>query len=191
LQSGEFMDAYTSNRDAANETALESSPVAKHIQQVAESGDWTGATAELLELIDGMASDAEKKLKTWPKNPRALSGALKRLAPNLRAVGVEVDSFKSTDKQRRRLLRVFRTEPYFASGPSEPSDDTEKTGFLSDANGPLSDANGPLSDANGPLSDANEAAPFAEIPGKTVFRTQADGSDAKIQTHSKRAQVKI
>jgi hypothetical protein len=184
LQPGEFMAAYTSNRDAANETALESSPVAKHILQVADAGEWTGTAGELLEHIAAMASDAEKRLKTWPKNARSLSGALKRLAPNLRAAGVEVEFGRGTDKQRRRLLRVFRSDGNFASVASACVRNTEKTRFLSDANAAVSDA-------NAPVSDANAAAISPEIQGKTTDRTQTDGADAKKHTHSKRVQVTI
>lgn len=107
LQTGDFLAAYTSNRESANETALESSPVAKHILQVAESGEWEGTATELLERIEGMASDAEKKLKTWPKGPGSLSGSLKRLAPNFRAVGVEIESGSAgRGKDKRRSMRI-------------------------------------------------------------------------------------
>jgi hypothetical protein len=181
LQPGGFMAAYASNRDAANETALESSPVAKHILQVAESGDWEGTAGELLEHIEGMASDAEKRGKTWPKNARSLSGQLKRLAPNLRAVGVEIDSGttgRGKDKRKQWAIRTSR-ELCDPCAPSDPN--TEKTGFCGGANGQRG--------RNGGATGAQTL--FDVTPYGATVGAQTDVGGAKKHTDSKRARVTI
>lgn len=181
LQAGDFMAAYTSNRDAANETALESSPVAKHILQLAELDDWQGTAAELLDAIEDTASEAEKKLKTWPKSPRSLSGTLKRLAPNLRASGVEIE-YGTTGRGRDRRQRwAIRTGTEFCapSAPSAPN--TEKTESFGGAGGAKHDDGG-----------ATGAQTLLDVTrcGATVG-AQTDVGGAKIRTQSKRARVAI
>ena len=66
LRSGEFLAAYAGNRDTANEAALESSPLAKYVVQLAKSGGWHGTSSELLVHIDSIGSDGDKRLKTLP-----------------------------------------------------------------------------------------------------------------------------
>ena len=181
LQPGEFLTAYRDNRDTANEAALDTSPVAKHVLAVAESGGWDGTPSDLLELIESVASDGDKRLKTWPKNPRSLSGILKRLAPNLRAAGVEVEFGRAPDRQRRRFVTVFRTEGDSCGCCVHTVRDTGKDGVSADA----SDANSPGSDAK---SDANGI--DANASGATV-RTQTDGSDAKEPPYPNRERVSL
>jgi len=177
LQPGEFLAAYRGNRDAANETALESSPVAKYVLQVAEAGDYHGTPSDLLERIESMATDADKRGKTWPKNPRSLSGILKRLAPNLRAAGVEVEHGRDSGRQRRRLVTVKRTEADSCVRCVRTVQTSENSGASADG----ADANAPGSDANGP--DVN--------PDQATVRTQADGSDAELRPYSERVHVTI
>ncbi|NQT40030.1 MAG: hypothetical protein HQ581_21235, partial [Planctomycetes bacterium] len=93
LKGGEFLAAYEGNRAAGNELALEASSVGKVVLDfVAGIGVWTGTASELLAELDELADEKTKRLKSWPQTPRSLSNVLKRLAPNLRAVGVEVES---------------------------------------------------------------------------------------------------
>jgi hypothetical protein len=181
LQPGEFLTAYRGNRDAANETALESSPVAKYVLQVADAGGWNGTPSDLLDRIESMATDGDKRLKTWPKNPRSLSGILKRLAPNLRAAGVEVEHGRDSGRQRKRVVTVKRTEADSCVRCVRTVRNAENNGVSADA-----------ADANGPVSDANADANRIDVnPGGATVRTQADGSDARLQPYSERVQVTL
>src|SRR5262249_51954890 len=98
--------AYTANRATAHDLALEASFIAGAIRALAEQGPWSGTATELLGKLSGLADDVIKKSRGWPSTPRALSGALRRAAPNLRAVGVEVDFDRAAGGQRRRMIRV-------------------------------------------------------------------------------------
>ena len=108
LEPGEFMAAYSENRSAANDLALESTPVSKIIiELISNTQEWSGTATELLAEIDRIADDKTRRLKVWPQTARTLSGILKRLAPNLRAVGVEVDLGR-TKQGRYVSLRTSR-----------------------------------------------------------------------------------
>jgi hypothetical protein len=105
LKPGEFLAAYTGNRAAGNELALESSPVGKALLDfVATNDSWTGTATELLGELDALSDDKTKRLKNWPQTARVLSGILKRLAPNLRSIGVDVELGR-TKKGRYIALR--------------------------------------------------------------------------------------
>lgn len=58
------------------------------------------------------------KQKPWPKNGRALSNALRRLAPTLRAVGVDVAFDREPDQKRRRIIRLTQGTPQASTPPS-------------------------------------------------------------------------
>ncbi len=108
-ESGAFMGAYASNRSNAHELALEASPVAAAlIPFVEEKESWTGTAAELLEELIRRVPD-ERLREGWPKSPKHFGGVLKRLAPNLRALGVDVRSGKDAGREGgtgRRLIRL-------------------------------------------------------------------------------------
>jgi hypothetical protein len=88
---GEFEAAYARNRADAVGSELEASPVAAAvIELVGELGEWRGQPADLLRAL-GERVDLDARGQGWPRHPRGLSGALKRTAPALRAVGVDVE----------------------------------------------------------------------------------------------------
>lgn len=82
---GEFVAAYQRNRAELMETAIDASPVASALVRFMDGRDrWTGSAAALLSLLsDGATSPA------WPRSAKGLIGALRRLAPALRSVGIE------------------------------------------------------------------------------------------------------
>jgi hypothetical protein len=102
-----FLDAYQSNARSANDLVLESSPVTRHLRSVLEDkGKWENTTSELLGALENKASDAEKQLKSWPKTPRGLSGILRRLAPNLRRDGIDIDFPDNPTGGRGRVILI-------------------------------------------------------------------------------------
>jgi hypothetical protein len=93
LRDGDFIRAYQENRADANQTALESSPVVTALlEMLHRNRTYSGKATELLGRI---AIGQDTHAKAWPKNARALSGILNRLAPNLRAVGIVIDQLKN------------------------------------------------------------------------------------------------
>ncbi len=87
-----FLAAYTANRDVTNALAVESSPLGPAVWELVNmQRQWSGMASELLaELEDRHADERTRKRRDWPKTPRGVSAALRRLAPNLRATGVAV-----------------------------------------------------------------------------------------------------
>jgi hypothetical protein len=119
---GTFMQAYTANRADANASAIESSLIGNAVLMLIErQGDFDGHQKDLkAELEAALPSDAGGRPRlpaAWPKTPHAFGGELRRVAPNLRAMGVNLTFCgKSKHGARVRLERVGKS-----TSPSSPT----------------------------------------------------------------------
>lgn len=126
---GRFLEAYTGNRTDADELALDASPVGPLIRELAKDS-WIGTATELRDALNGRAPETLQRSSAWPRNARALSAALRRVAPNLRAVGV---GLAFLDRQRPRTIRIDKigdfatlaTEPAAEEPPEDATDATD------------------------------------------------------------------
>jgi hypothetical protein len=126
LAKGAFISAFMGNRESANELALEASPIASTlVELVQQRGVWQGNSSELLQALNQRASDETKKQQGWPKRPNALSGAVKRIAPNLRAAGVECNMGRT--KAGRFITLEYRGKSSSPSSPATPSAESALT----------------------------------------------------------------
>jgi hypothetical protein len=124
LESGTFEQAYERNRAGAHELALEASAIVPHLKQfVQEHGEWIGTSGDLLTELNGRAGDQNARGKSWPSSPRALSGQLRRLAPNLRVgvEGIEITALDRRADRRNWRLSKLLAQPSCASSPSSPT----------------------------------------------------------------------
>ncbi len=142
LAGGAFVSAFMGNRESANELALDASPIAATLVEFAqEQENWTGKPAELLEELNRRASDETKRQQGWPKRPNALTGAMKRIAPNLRAVGVTYSVGRT--KSSRHLTLEYRGRT------SSSSSSEAESSFVIEAEGDgWGDASGVLRNFN-------------------------------------------
>jgi hypothetical protein len=88
---GSFVEVYEANRQQASETLLANEPIADAIEKFLGDGQsvWSGTATELLEMLGFYAKDTVKRSRAWPGGPQALSRRLNRIAPALRAAGIE------------------------------------------------------------------------------------------------------
>jgi hypothetical protein len=104
MKPGEALTTYQSNRTETHNLALESSPLYEPVAQLAQEG-FSGTVTELHARLTCMMSESTRRSVRWPKAPNALSNALRRMAVNLRAVGVEIQ-FRRTNVGGRRLVSL-------------------------------------------------------------------------------------
>ncbi len=110
LEAGAFISAYTANRKDANDLALESSLISGVVRAFVETvSRWEGTASRLLEALEDPVDDGTRRLKAWPSTAQGLSNALRRLAPNLRTVGIEV-TFCREPGTGRRLIRLEKSD---------------------------------------------------------------------------------
>ena len=166
MEPKDFLDAYTSNRRSVHELALESSPVAAQIlaltDEFPDGGEWTGAATELLEKLNARAENGAQSRTGWPKNARSLSSTLMRLAPNLRAIGVDVTRGKEGSQ---RFIRIGKGTQSCVPSVFSVSPDTRGADFQ--------DANDATRTQNSALAAPTQAR-----------HDDNDAKDANIPTHS-------
>ena len=125
---GTFVKAYKDNRKSANEVALEASPVAMELMGfISETYPWSGSCKDLLAELERRATEGTKKLPSWPKTPRKLAGVLRRLGPNLRASGIEIElgGKEGRGRDRHRVVRIRLTSQPSPSSPPTPDPETD------------------------------------------------------------------
>jgi len=186
---GEFLAVYASNRQQASETVLEESLVAHHLRaMMASTSKWTGTARELLDELGRIAGEKVVQSKRWPKNPRAFSGALRRLAPSLRTIGIMVDFTKEGHSKTRTIAieKVGTTPPEsgrdFASAPSFASATEVKPSKTEEMAADATCGRKTAADANVGSADAKQkTVESASNQGKKGSADGADHADAKKQ----------
>jgi len=105
-----FLTAYKANKDNAVKDSLEGDPVFVSLSSFLDlkQGEWSGTATELLALLNTMTGYSYKRPPVgWPRAPNALSGIIRRMAPALRKVGIEVE-FSRDDAAASRVITITR-----------------------------------------------------------------------------------
>lgn len=143
---GDFIAAYQGNRNSANDLAIESSPVGQPLLEFVEANQgWDGSASDLLNAIEQEVSDPIKRHKGWPKNGQSLAGHLKRLSPNLRLAGWEIEYHREAS---RRSWTIRRHDGTLVQTAAEPCNDGPRDAHDGD------DANLQLQTAGAERNDA-------------------------------------
>jgi hypothetical protein len=101
----DFLRVYGGNRRVGHDLTLDASPIASLIRRLIANGTWVGTATELITQLNDMADERTRKEPGFPKNARAVSNALRRLAPTFRAVGISI-RFDREGKERRRIMTL-------------------------------------------------------------------------------------
>jgi hypothetical protein len=131
----EFLAAYAANRRGAVEITLEASLIADPVMEIARNGGFTGTATELLQRLEREVIDTTRARKNWPGGPHVLAGQLRRLAPSLRRVGVEI-AFDVPGLRRGLQITRTGTQPSVPSVPSVRRDAQADASDASDADPP-------------------------------------------------------
>lgn len=108
LEPGAFLRAYESNRAAAQIAILEGDVVAQAVISLARARhQWEGTATELGAVLPDYAPAGLSHSRLLPRDPRILSGRLRRLTPDLRAVGVELSNgHVGRDAAKRKTIGI-------------------------------------------------------------------------------------
>ncbi len=117
LSDGALVDAMFQHIAAMADLPLEASPIVAPLRELVakqpatldgERPRWTGTATALLSELGRIAGDEGRRHPDWPRNGQALSGQLKRLAPNLRQKGIHTElGGRAADIKRTRTLTVW------------------------------------------------------------------------------------
>lgn len=90
----QFLTAYLTNQDTANEEAISSHPVAVAIIALMKSrSNWSSSVSELLKELERVAEKEfiNTNVKIWAKDANVLSRRLKEIKSNLEEIGISYD----------------------------------------------------------------------------------------------------
>jgi hypothetical protein len=94
VNSVNFLEVYEANLFEGRDLALECSVLWKPLQELAKAG-FRGSSADLLNCMNSIVNDRIRHSQSWPKASHALGSALRRIAGNLRAAGIELNFGRS------------------------------------------------------------------------------------------------
>jgi hypothetical protein len=110
---GDFEALYRRRAAEYHVAAVEASALARPLVRLAMAGPWRGTATELFAAVEVVAGRAGMRGGGWPRTLPQFSGAVRRLAPNLRAVGVHV-SFEREEHCGRRVIALGLCAPELA-----------------------------------------------------------------------------
>ncbi|MGP3950091.1 ATP-binding protein [Streptomyces sp. 7N604] len=100
---------------------LDGEPFAQAVVALVDTSGPEGIEMTAAQILEAVQTP-EKLPKKWPKDPTRAGGQLKRLAPALRTVGINVDdSRRQPDGNRSRLYRLTASESRRISAPGAPA----------------------------------------------------------------------
>jgi hypothetical protein len=182
LNRGAFMAAYTGNRADSNDLALEASPVAAAVLSFVEAEEsWSGTPSDLLKLLIQRTSEDVQRQQGFPKAANSLSGILKRLAPNLRAAGVNITRPNRSGKKGARLIQLERIN----IRPSEASEASAVSNMQTDSLRSSDDISDGLNTSDDGARDWRESSANENTP-KSARSVDADDADGLPQGFSNR-----
>jgi Toprim domain len=111
---GTFKRAYAANRTNMTRDVVDADPVASAVHRwmlrKAAEREWSGTARELLVYLEEFVGEKETARKSWPGSANALGGRLRRAAPPLRRVGIEIEFGARTGKAGARIIKITRVE---------------------------------------------------------------------------------
>ena len=132
---GSFLDDFSENRKSGVRRTLDTSPVGQAIQSLMESpktnDQFEGTIKQLLEDLEDHKPDRD----VWVKSARGLGDALRRHAPALRTVGidVQVDKKPRRDGYHVRITRNNESEVDFQSSENNEREHCERCEQVSES----------------------------------------------------------
>ena len=103
FSSNEFVEAYRANQAGAIESGLDSSSVGQAVRRFMEKRSiWSGSASELLYEL---ATGSDINSRSWPRSPKGLLNALRRLGPSLRHMGIRWEMSRSATQRDITLCK--------------------------------------------------------------------------------------
>lgn len=175
IQQWNTLDDYLSASADVAVDVVEGDPFAHAVAELVKTtGAWEGTATKLLaDLVT-----PEPVPKTWPKDSTRAGGLLKRIAPVLRQLGMEVTESRSPDRNRARLYSIKQGAAMPTDGIAPPasaaSDVSPEQPELADAGQLNSVRNGAASVRTLTAPDAADAGPDANGLAASATHTVSD-----------------
>lgn len=117
LEEGEFSSTFNQSREQSRAVVIESSPVGEAILSLMRDRlVWKGTASELLSALEKHTDEATYRSRFFPKAANTFKRNLNRLAPDLKALGIDISESRLHGGNRQLVLeKVVKV-----SSPSSP-----------------------------------------------------------------------
>lgn len=117
----ETFASYTASARNAVADVLDGEPFAQAVVALVDKAGAEGLILTAQQILDTVATP-DRLPKKWPKDSTRAAGQLKRLAPALRTIGIEVDdSQRQPSGNRTRLYKLTTSESRRNAAPAAPT----------------------------------------------------------------------
>jgi hypothetical protein len=107
LEKGIVVKAIANNRTGISTLPLDDSPITPALRNLLHAkSSFKGTATALLRALEISRSDPKKHDKGWPRSVRALSTALRRMAPALRAARVRVTFGQTSGRNSIKFIHI-------------------------------------------------------------------------------------
>jgi len=101
---GAFEQAFAEMRAESVRVGLDNEPLHPLLLRLLEEEAFEGSAGELLERLNALRGEDKKTPPGWPRTPHAMASWLKRTAPALRKVGIQVAPLPRQGDKRRWVI---------------------------------------------------------------------------------------
>jgi hypothetical protein len=113
---GRTVAAWLDARSKASADLIANDAVAQAILELPFADTWTRTSGELLSELINAVPESVRNARQWPHTARGLSATLRRLAPDLRRMGLDVTLPEGlTGHERKRVITLKRLAPASAA----------------------------------------------------------------------------
>ena len=129
LTEGEFMTIFEQSREQSRQVVIESSPVGEAIVRLmCNRLIWKGTASKLLNELEKYTDDATYRSRYFPKAANLLKRQLNRLAPDLKAFGIDVNETVSSGTKIILLEKVVKASTLSTLNSSKPLPHNKQNG---------------------------------------------------------------
>jgi hypothetical protein len=184
------LESYRASARNAVADVLDGEPFAQAVVELVDKAGPEGITLTAQQLLDRVATP-DKLPKKWPKDPTRAGGQLKRLAPALRTIGIDVDDTqRGPAPKRQRLYKLTASESRRI--PASTASTTQPAGAVTSGNGldataspsvhaasiPASTASTPHQPMDATDAEVDTGPPPASTPEPLTDQARQGGMDA-------------
>lgn len=201
LTPGEFRATFDESREQSRQVVIESSPIGEAVMRLMRDRlIWKGTASDLLTELERHSEESTVKSRYWPKASNIFKRQLNRLAPDLKALGIDLHEIRAGHDRTRLLVleKVVKISSLSSASDWKNSEPIQRKD--SDADDTADDTADDKGNADDTADDKRDADDKRTIEKKGIVRNEslsqqgflenADDADDKNTSFSSQSQKK-
>lgn len=133
-----FYNAYMEAKHEETVDVARDTLIISAIQSLmANRGEWTGTTKDLLDNLETLVTDNQRRSKSFPKDERRLGRVLRELIPTLREIGLSIVELRNSNHEKK-ITKIGETYKVNSTNSTNQID-LKNNGFSENENSKITD----------------------------------------------------